>query len=276
MDEAYHELLEKGLKPVSEPRNRPGGIREFMLRDPDGSLASLFQKKVSEQGERRTSLCFAGHVSFVRNVASLCPGNRANETSLRPLFPQDVVYSSRVGELILDPQPQRKETMPKPSQYALVWSHASQHYELHTQGQLIQCFREGEEATFSRWLDAHTSFAFVGQNGRLSVLKEARPRGSGYWYAYQKQGRQTRKRYLGRSNQVTFARLELVAHILTNRPEPFSFAPEPGTPSSEAQGMLLSSKLSPPRLPHALVERTRSRLSRLLLAVARQRCSRHG
>ncbi len=147
--------------------------------------------------------------------------------------------------------------MPKPSQYALVWSHASQHYELHTQGQLIQCFREGEEATFSRWLDAHTSFAFVGQNGRLSVLKEARPRGSGYWYAYQKQGRQTRKRYLGRSNQVTFARLELVAQILTNRPEPFSFAPEPGTPSSEAQGMLLSSKLSPPRLPHALVERTR-------------------
>ena len=147
--------------------------------------------------------------------------------------------------------------MPKPSQYALVWSHASQHYELHTQGQLIQCFREGEEATFSRWLDAPTSFAFVGQNGRLSVLKEARPRGSGYWYAYQKQGRQTRKRYLGRSNQVTFARLELVAHILTNRPERSSFAPEPGTPSSEAQGMLLSSKLTPPRLPHALVERTR-------------------
>lgn len=151
----------------------------------------------------------------------------------------------------------RKETMPKPSQYALVWSHASQHYELHTQGQLIQCFRPGEEATFSRWLDMHTSFAFVGQNGRLSVLKEARPRGSGYWYAYQKQGRQTRKRYLGRSNQVTFARLEQEAHILTNRPELSSFAPEPGTPSSEAQGMLLSSKLSPPRLPHALVERTR-------------------
>jgi LuxR family transcriptional regulator, maltose regulon positive regulatory protein len=147
--------------------------------------------------------------------------------------------------------------MPKPSQYALVWSHASQHYELHTQGQLIQCFREGEAATFSRWLDAHTSFAFVGQNGRLSMLKEARLRGSGYWYAYQKQGRQTRKRYLGRSNQVTFARLELVAHILTNRPELSSSAPEPGTPSSEVQGMLLSSKLTPPRLPHALVERTR-------------------
>jgi hypothetical protein len=44
-DEAYHELLEKGLKPVSEPRNRTGGIREFMLRDPDGSLLVFFRKK---------------------------------------------------------------------------------------------------------------------------------------------------------------------------------------------------------------------------------------
>jgi hypothetical protein len=30
--------------------------------------------------------------------------------------------------------------------------------------------------TFSRWLEAHTSFAFVGHTERLSVLKEARPR----------------------------------------------------------------------------------------------------
>jgi Glyoxalase/Bleomycin resistance protein/Dioxygenase superfamily len=45
VDEAYHELLEKDLKPVSEPRNRPGGIREFMRRDPDGSLLVFFRKK---------------------------------------------------------------------------------------------------------------------------------------------------------------------------------------------------------------------------------------
>ncbi len=45
VDEAYHELLEKGLKPVCEPRNRPGGIREFMLRDPDGYLLVFFRKK---------------------------------------------------------------------------------------------------------------------------------------------------------------------------------------------------------------------------------------
>jgi catechol 2,3-dioxygenase-like lactoylglutathione lyase family enzyme len=36
VDEAYRELLAQGLTPVCEPRNRPGGIREFILPDPDG------------------------------------------------------------------------------------------------------------------------------------------------------------------------------------------------------------------------------------------------
>ena len=45
VDDAYNELLEKGLKPVCEPRNRPGGIREFVLRDPDGYQLVFFKKK---------------------------------------------------------------------------------------------------------------------------------------------------------------------------------------------------------------------------------------
>jgi catechol 2,3-dioxygenase-like lactoylglutathione lyase family enzyme len=45
VDEAYNELLAKGLKPESEPRNRPGGIREFVLRDPDGYQLVFFKKK---------------------------------------------------------------------------------------------------------------------------------------------------------------------------------------------------------------------------------------
>src|SRR5215207_8148534 len=147
--------------------------------------------------------------------------------------------------------------MPKPSRYVLIWSHEHEEYELQTQEQPVQWFREGEEATFSRWLDAHTSFAFVGQAGRLSVLKEARSRGAGYWYAYRKQGRQTRKRYLGRTDQVTFVRLEQVAKVLTSQFEPSSFPPEPGTLSSELKGILLSSKLAAPRLQTSLVERVR-------------------
>jgi catechol 2,3-dioxygenase-like lactoylglutathione lyase family enzyme len=45
VDEAYNELLEKGLNPVCEPRNRPGGVREFVLRDPDGYQLVFFKKK---------------------------------------------------------------------------------------------------------------------------------------------------------------------------------------------------------------------------------------
>src|SRR5579859_2332004 len=155
------------------------------------------------------------------------------------------------------PQHDRKDPMPKTPRHTLTWSDKLQHYELQTQEQPVQWFYLEDEAAFSHWLDTQTSFAFVGQAGRLSLLKEARPRGTGYWYAYHKQGRRTRKRYLGRADQVTFARLEQEAHILTNRLEPSSFSPEPGMPFSTLQGMLLSSKLTPPRLPQALVERTR-------------------
>ena len=51
-------------------------------------------------------------------------------------------------------------------------------------GNSEQWFRSGDEVAFSRWLAEHTAFAFVGKSGRLSILKEARPRGAGYWYAY--------------------------------------------------------------------------------------------
>ncbi|MBV9228884.1 MAG: LuxR family transcriptional regulator, partial [Chloroflexi bacterium] len=137
--------------------------------------------------------------------------------------------------------------MPKPLRSVLIWSQEHEQYELQAQEHAVEWFGPGDEAAFSRWLETHTSFAFVGQAGRLSVLKEARPRGAGYWYAYRKQGRQTRKRYLGRTDQVTFVRLEQEANVLTNQLEPSSFLPEPGTLSPELQEIVLSSKLAIPR-----------------------------
>src|SRR5215831_15882043 len=104
--------------------------------------------------------------------------------------------------------------MPKPSQFTLVWSDAQESYVLHTHEQGEQQFRPGDEPAFSYWLEEHTAFAFVGKSGRLSVIKEARGSGTGYWYAYRKQARQVHKRYLGRSARVTFARLEQVAKVL--------------------------------------------------------------
>src|SRR6266567_5864981 len=148
--------------------------------------------------------------------------------------------------------------MPKPSRHALIWSAAHQHYELHIHGHPEQCFSRGDEPAFSRWLDEHTAFAFLGQAGRISVLKEARRGGRGYWYACRTHHRHTRKLYLGSTEKVTLVRLEEVARALASSLVSIPPVPEPFPPSSDEQRVaLLSSKLSPPRLPIAPVERER-------------------
>lgn len=47
VDEYHEELVAKGLKPSSSPRDWPWGRREFMLRDPDGYKLVFFQKNKS-------------------------------------------------------------------------------------------------------------------------------------------------------------------------------------------------------------------------------------
>ncbi len=130
--------------------------------------------------------------------------------------------------------------MPKPLLHALIWSHEQKHYKLYSHGQPEQCFPPGDEQAFSRWLDGHTAFAFEGQAGRISVLKEARSRGTGYWYAYRTQNRHTRKRYLGRTAQVTFARLEQEAKVLDSSPAPLAMAKT--SPLSEQKGICFCRK----------------------------------
>lgn len=44
VDELRQGLLEQGLKPESEPKNRPSGSREFVLSDPDGYRLAFFEK----------------------------------------------------------------------------------------------------------------------------------------------------------------------------------------------------------------------------------------
>ena len=139
--------------------------------------------------------------------------------------------------------------MPKPLVHALIWSHEHKHYTLYSHGQPEQDFLPEDQSAFSRWLDGHAAFAFEGQAGRISVLKEARSRGSGYWYAYRTHHRRTRKRYLGRTQTLSLARLEETARMLLPEQKPAR--------ALDQEIALLSSKLSPPRLPVALVERER-------------------
>ncbi len=97
---------------------------------------------------------------------------------------------------------------------------------------------------------------FLGQARRISVLIEARRGATGFWYAYRTHQRHTRKRYLGRAAQVPLARLEEVARELASEFSP-PLAQAKTLPSSEQSGALPSGKLSPPRLPLSLVERSR-------------------
>jgi LuxR family transcriptional regulator, maltose regulon positive regulatory protein len=139
--------------------------------------------------------------------------------------------------------------MPRVPLHALVWSREQNLYELYTQGQLEQRFRREEEATWLDWRESATAFAFYGEGGSLNVYRERRPRGGAYWYAYHTSQDRTRKRYLGRSETLSLARLEETALALSHRQQPAN---------ATEQGMAqLSSKLSPPRLPNSLVERER-------------------
>ncbi|MBI2421096.1 MAG: VOC family protein [Candidatus Levybacteria bacterium] len=45
VDEFYKDLISKGLKPSSEPRDWPWGNKEFVIRDPDGYKLVIFKRK---------------------------------------------------------------------------------------------------------------------------------------------------------------------------------------------------------------------------------------
>src|SRR5579864_5055282 len=141
----------------------------------------------------------------------------------------------------------REGLMSRAPLHALIWSREQRLYELYTQGQLGQRFRPAEEAAWLAWLREVSSFAFHGARGSLNVYQERRPRGGAYWYAYHTSRGRTRKRYLGRTENLSLARLEETAQTLLREQKPTQ---------ALDQGMLvLSGKLAPPRLPKALVER---------------------
>ncbi len=187
--------------------------------------------------------------------------------------------------------------MPKAARYSLRWSQAHQAYGVfaqHKPDALLLC---GDETAWLAWLEAHTSFAFHGSAGSLSLQKERRPRGQdGYWYAYHRQGRRMLKHYIGPSRKLTPTQLEAVAQALGGQTIPSNLSPSaskssetrqheaieraaPARARGEAsrvhhapvsslsdgaplQSLLLLAKLHPPRLPAQLI--TRERLHALL------------
>jgi hypothetical protein len=97
------------------------------------------------------------------------------------------------------------------SHRTLIWRADRQIYELDEQGGKQFFPLTGDEEQWVSWLESISAFSFQGQQGHLTVRKEARPRGDQYWYAYRRVGPRMRKKYLGRSTTLTLARLEEIA-----------------------------------------------------------------
>jgi LuxR family maltose regulon positive regulatory protein len=101
--------------------------------------------------------------------------------------------------------------MAKVSTYTLAWSSTMETYELYQTRD-----REGlrivpDSPAWFAWLDQVSSFAFSGKSGHFTARKEAKQRGDRYWYAYLATGRQLTKKYLGKTINLTLARLEHIA-----------------------------------------------------------------
>jgi predicted ATPase/DNA-binding CsgD family transcriptional regulator len=117
--------------------------------------------------------------------------------------------------------------MPKASGYLLIWRAEQGAYALYASpSKTLLTVTPGVQAWFA-WLDSVSSFTFQGQQGQLTARKESRRWGEGYWYAYRRVGERLTKKYLGRTADLTLARLEEAASLLA-RAEAFPL-PEAAT-----------------------------------------------
>ena len=104
--------------------------------------------------------------------------------------------------------------MPKVPMYTLAWSPATQAYELYQTRDRGILSIVPESPEWFAWLDQVSSFAFAGKSGHYTARKEAKQRGDRYWYAYLTADEHLTKKYLGKTADLTLARLEHIAGVL--------------------------------------------------------------
>jgi LuxR family maltose regulon positive regulatory protein len=137
----------------------------------------------------------------------------------------------------------------------------------------------GSEAWYA-WLTQPVprSFAFSSPQGTSTARREER-HGTWYWYAYRSQSGRLHKAYLGKSEELTLARLHEVATVLaaegatSPRPSDTPSSPQPhaatlrSSPTSMPPLHLLTTKISVP--PARLNMVTRPRLTQLMNSAVR-------
>jgi LuxR family maltose regulon positive regulatory protein len=164
--------------------------------------------------------------------------------------------------------------------HLLRWTTQTQRYTLTLGTQTLPSEITSGDEVWTQWLATVSSFAFEGRSGiHCTLRKERLQRGDAYWYAYRSVCGRTKKRYLGRTANLSFAHLEEVSALFANE-EQQSQPPAFPTQNEEqdiqhatstAQRTekdtrqtsvpsalpLLETKLHPPLLPVKLVKRTR-------------------
>lgn len=129
--------------------------------------------------------------------------------------------------------------MPKLAEYQIVWSETLQSYEaLHRPF----AFPLSNQEALYYWLSMSDSFHFCSRTGEsMTLRKEAKQRGSGYWYAYKRVGGVVKKKYIGDRNTITLALLETIARQLV---DPTAYQEPPQEPHTHQQH-----HAAPPRQP---------------------------
>ncbi len=141
----------------------------------------------------------------------------------------------------------------------LSWSAHHQVYERSDAKRREVLGMTSEDPAWFAWLDTLSSFAFHGQRGSFTARKETKQRGAVYWYAYRKREGTLAKKYLGKSTDLTFARLEDVAGVLHADPATGASTLEPPPPPLAQRETVLphahvdGSRVDPPLVltPHA-------------------------
>ena len=104
--------------------------------------------------------------------------------------------------------------MSKVPAYTLAWSPAIATYELYQtrDREVLRIVPDSPE--WFAWLEQVSSFAFAGKGGHYTARKEAKQRGGRYWSAYLAISEHLTKKYLGKTAELTLARLEYIAGTL--------------------------------------------------------------
>ena len=174
--------------------------------------------------------------------------------------------------------------MPKRADYSLTWRDDTQAYELRGVGSGGARLMPPDTTAPERigrlgGVAGLASFAFTSRAGHTCTMRqESAARGGSYWYAYRRAGRRMLKRYLGRTDALTLARLEATAAALDAAALTVAHAPTLHTAnrgtrshpaarehvsapalalrsSDQAPSALLATKLQVPRPASALVAR---------------------